>query len=101
MYEIVVHESADDELTAAAVFYELRETDLGTEFLEELSQGFQRIRENPRFYGIHFDEYRSYLMDRFPYSVFYRIDGQQILVFAVAHMRRRPGYWRARDSAEG
>jgi len=33
MYEIVVHESAEEESNAAAVFYESRETDLGKEFL--------------------------------------------------------------------
>jgi hypothetical protein len=42
MYEIVVHETAEEELNAAAVFYESRESDLGNEFLEELSQGFSR-----------------------------------------------------------
>ena len=101
MYEIVVHEIAEEDLIAAAVFYESRETDLGNEFLEELSQSFQRITESPFSYSIHFDEYRRYLMGRFPYGVVYRIEGQQILVFAVAHLRRRPGYWRVRDSKEG
>ena len=96
MYEIVVHESAEEESNAAAVFYESRETDLGKEFLEELSQGFHRITENPLSYSIHFDEYRRYLMGRFPYGVVYRIEGQQILVFAVAHLRRRPRYWKDR-----
>jgi hypothetical protein len=60
MFEIVVHESAEEELIAAAVFYESRETDLGEEFLQELSRGFQRITEHPFSYGIHFDEYRRY-----------------------------------------
>jgi plasmid stabilization system protein ParE len=96
MHEIVVHESAEEELNAAAVFYESRETDLGKEFLEELSLCFRRIREHPFSYSLHFDEYRRYLMGRFPYGVVYRVEGQQVLVFAVAHLRRRPGYWRDR-----
>ena len=93
MYEIVVHEAAEEELNAAAVFYESRESDLGNEFLEELSQGFSRIGEHPLSYSVHFDDYRRYLMNRFPYSVVYRIEQDAILVFAVAHLRRRPGYW--------
>ncbi len=99
MFEIVVHKSAEEELIAAAVFYESRETDLGAEFLLELSQGFQRITEHPFSYSIHFDEYRRYLMGRFPYGVVYRIEGEQIIVFAVANLRRRPGYWRDRAQA--
>lgn len=98
MYEIVVHESAEEDLIAAAVFYESRETDLGNEFLEELSQSYQRIAENPFSFSIHFDEYRRCLMDRFPYGIVYRVEGDQVLVFAVAHSRRRPGYWRKRVS---
>jgi plasmid stabilization system protein ParE len=94
MYEIVVQESAEEESIAAAVFYESREPHLGEEFLEELSQSFHRVTENPFSYSIYFDNYRRYLMSRFPYAVVYRIEGQRILVFAVAHLRRRPGYWR-------
>ena len=85
MYEIVVHQSAEEELSVAAVFYESRETGLGEEFLEELSQSFHRIKEHPFSYSIHFDEYRRYLMGRFPYAVVYGIEGQLVLVFAVAH----------------
>lgn len=99
MYEIVVHESAGEELTAAAVFYESRETDLGAEFLHELSQSFGLIRAHPFAYSLYFDEYRRYLMSRFPYSVVYRIEGHLVLVFAIAHLRRRPGYWRDRAYA--
>lgn len=47
MYEIVVHEAAEEELNAAAVFYESRESDLGNEFLEELSQGFPASENIP------------------------------------------------------
>jgi plasmid stabilization system protein ParE len=101
MFEIVVHESAAEDLIGAAVFYESRETDLGNEFLEELSQSFERIIKSPFAYSSYFDEYRRYLMGRFPYSVVYRIEGHQILVFAVAHLHRQPGYWRARDWREG
>lgn len=96
MYEIVIHENADEDLVAAAVFYESRETDLGQEFLEELSHCFRRIAENPFSYSLHFDDYRRYLMGRFPYGVVYRIEGQKVLVVAVAHLRRRPGYWKDR-----
>jgi plasmid stabilization system protein ParE len=81
------------------VFYESRETNLGEVFLQELSRGFQRITEHPFSYSIHFDEYRRYLMVRFPYGVVYLVEGERVLVFAVAHLRRRPGYWRNRAQA--
>ena len=96
MHEIVVHESAEEELIAAALYYELREPDLGEEFLKELTLSFQRMREHPLSYSLVFDEYHRCLMARFPYSIVYRTEGAKVLVFAVAHLRRRPGYWRDR-----
>ena len=72
--------------------------DLGGEFLEELSLSFQRITEHPFSYSLYFDEYRRYLLNRFPYGVVYRVEGTRVLVFAVTHLRRRPGYWRDRAS---
>ena len=100
MYEIVVHESAHEELNAAAVFYESREPNLGEEFLQELSQSFQKIKSRPFSYGIYFDDYRRCLMSRFPFQVVYDIQGTVIAVLAVAHLRRRPGYWRDRSNPE-
>jgi hypothetical protein len=47
MLEIVVHESAQEELNAAAIFYESRESNLGQEFLEDFNQAFavsKRVR---------------------------------------------------------
>ena len=34
-----------------------------------------------------------------PYGLLYRIEGERIFVVAVAHVRRRPGYWRHREPA--
>jgi hypothetical protein len=36
------------------------------------------------------------LLKIFPYQLIYRVDGDEIRVFAVAHVRRRPGHWRRR-----
>jgi len=39
---------------------------------------------------------RRYLLQRFPFSVVYRVEARRILIVAVAHARRRPSYWRSR-----
>jgi len=36
-------------------------------------------------------------LPRFPYIVFYVVDDEEVEVVAVAHGRRRPGYWLPRD----
>jgi hypothetical protein len=32
----------------------------------------------------------------FPYRLIYRVEGEEIRIYAVAHVRRKPGYWRRR-----
>jgi hypothetical protein len=39
---------------------------------------------------------RTYLLQRFPFSVVYRVEARRILIVAVAHARRRPGSWKSR-----
>ncbi len=52
MSEIVVHESADEELRAAAVFYDSRESGLGEQFLDEISLGLEKILDHPLSHGV-------------------------------------------------
>ena len=40
--------------------------------------------------------FRRILLDRFPYQLIYRVEGDEIVIYAVAHQKRRPGYWRKR-----
>ena len=38
------------------------------------------------------------MIEDFPYALIYRVSGQTITIFAVAHASRKPGYWRGRVS---
>lgn len=100
MHEIVVHEEADEELKAAAVFYESREEGLGNQFLNEVASGFDKIQSFPFSRAVLFDEIRSCLLRRFPYTVVYRVELNRIFVLAVAHLHRRPLYWRNRAQVD-
>ena len=41
-------------------------------------------------------ELRRRLVRRFPFGILYRIEPEEIVIVAVAHLRRKPGYWRER-----
>ena len=97
MLEIELHQDADDELKAAAVFYELRLTGLGESFLARVSEGFDLIRKNPLAGQLLFDDFRRILTRQFPYSLVYRVEAERVYVIAVAHWSRRPGYWKGRS----
>jgi toxin ParE1/3/4 len=97
MLEITFHEDADNELKAAAVFYESRQAGLGDLFLERIDQGLDLIRAQPRAGQQLFDEFHRILTRQFPYSIVYRVAGDQIFIIAIAHWSRRPGYWKDRS----
>jgi len=39
---------------------------------------------------------RRFLLTGFPFALAYVVDGDSVTVLAVAHLRRRPGYWLGR-----
>ena len=96
MPEVTLHEGADEEFKAAAVFYESRRPGLGELFVQRVVEGFDAILTHPLSGQIVFDEFRRHLIRQFPYSVVYRIEDEHTFVLAVAHWSRRPGYWKTR-----
>ncbi|KFI36846.1 hypothetical protein HX99_00465 [Peptococcaceae bacterium SCADC1_2_3] len=71
MYEIEFHLDADEEMKAAAFYYEERVAGLGSDFLDEIERGVNRIRQFPFLSLIYKCEYRRYLLKRFPYGLIY------------------------------
>ena len=64
--------------------------------LEELGKALARIGAEPGLGTPAKGGMRVLPIHRFPYSVVYRVQGDQIRVIAVAAQRRRPGFWRGR-----
>ena len=96
MPAIVFHTDAAAEMQAAAAYYARRAPGLGEAFLDEIEQGLWRIQEFPRLWPVYEGAYRRYLLQRFPYGLMYRLDPEEIFILAVAHLHRRPGYWKNR-----
>lgn len=90
------HPDADDELAEAASFYESRVRGLGKSFAGEVGRTISFIREFPDAGSPSGSAARKVLVDRFPYSIVYRHIEDSVVIVAVAHVRRRPGYWRRR-----
>jgi len=90
------HSEAEAELSEAASFYESRLVGLGTSFSAEVKTSVGFIRAYPDAGSPLGSKLRTVVIKRFPYSVIYRREEQIIYVVAVAHHRRRPGYWKGR-----
>jgi len=90
------HPDAEAELAEAADYYEARRPGLGKIFAAEVTRTISLIREYPDSGAPVGASRRRMLVRRFPYTIVYRQDGDSLLVVAVAHQSRRPGYWRGR-----
>ncbi len=77
-------------------FYKERAEDLAANFYAEFKRAREEIAAFPEFWGPVGGCYRRKLLGRYPYGVIYRIEGDEILIVALAHTSRRPGYWRGR-----
>jgi plasmid stabilization system protein ParE len=92
----VVLDAADAELVEAAKFYERKARGLGADFLHEVEHAIRRLAEYPEAGASLPDGFRRRLLRRFPYGVLYKVEENEIVIAAVMHLRRRPGYWRGR-----
>ena len=84
------------EAVEAQEFYAAQRPGLGDEFAAELDKAMMRIAAYPTVWPPFSGRTRRYLMDRFPYSVVYQLNGETARVVAVFHQHRRPGVWRSR-----
>ena len=94
-------EEALEEAEAAARWYAERSASAAAGFSEEIDTAESAISDFPTARP-HFDHgTRRYLLRRYPFSVIYRVESTGILIVAVAHGHRRPGYWKSRLTMPG
>jgi plasmid stabilization system protein ParE len=91
-----VLEVAQQELDEAVSYYNGQVAGLGDAFLLEAVAAIERIRQFPDAWHPLGENVRRCRLRRFPYGLIYHADEAGVLVVAVAHTHRRPGYWRDR-----
>ena len=89
---------AEEEMNVSAHYYNQQASGLGLDFLEEIEHSLNFIKENPERCPIYDEGIRKYNTRRFPFSIYYvyEKDEDKVLIIAVAHQKRRPGYWKQR-----
>jgi plasmid stabilization system protein ParE len=92
-----ISEEAEAEMAEAARWYETHRAGLGTEFLDAVDAAVARITEAPHLGSLVPDvgdeSIRRRPVGRFPYHVVYLELSDRLQILAIAHDRRRPGYW--------
>ena len=91
---VIFHRLALREYRGAIANYRRQDVDVARRFVSAVDDGAARIDRAPSIGSPCFGPYRWLRVRRFPYLLYYReLTPTLTLIYAVAHTRRRPGYW--------
>jgi toxin ParE1/3/4 len=90
------HPEALEEYQEAALYYAERDPAVALRFVEAIEDAIRRILGSPLAWRVLEDDVRRCLTRVFPYGVLYTVEADHILIVAVMHGSREPGYWKRR-----
>ena len=70
---------------------------VGAAFLLCVEEVIERIGRTPEMYAVVYQDIRRALTRRFPYALYYRVEGNEVVVVGVLHTRRDPREWQAQS----
>lgn len=96
MWPVRFTPAARAELIDAQDWYEAEAPGLGRRFRAEIDRAVQRIATSPRQFPVVFKTLRRARAKKFPYGLFFAIEGDTLLVVACFHSSREPQQWQRR-----
>lgn len=98
MPELLFHPETAEEIKSSFNWYQEQAKGLGHDFIQELDGAFNSIQSLPTTWPKFGKFHRRFVLSRFPYSVIYKnVALDKILVVAIMHNHRKPGYWSERN----
>lgn len=97
MLPIKLLDEAELEGGNAIDWYERREPGLGIAFRKSVENLISSIQKRPlTFPVVHRSDVRTAKVKRFPYTIFFAVQTDRILIFSIFHNSRNPMIWRGR-----
>ncbi len=93
---IRLRSETEQEIEDAFEYYRRQSPDAAVRFLNAITQSIRKIQNNPRLYPSYTKNTRRRILGSFPFSVIYQEKEEVILIVAIAHAKRREGYWMKR-----
>ncbi|MFK7908966.1 MAG: type II toxin-antitoxin system RelE/ParE family toxin [Akkermansiaceae bacterium] len=94
-----LHPEADAEGIEAAQYIREDDSCQAELFKEALLNALDWARSQPLIFRCFEDDFRKVKVGKFRYSLVFRIRGDEVQILAVAHMSRKPGYWKDRANS--
>ena len=87
-WRLIVRPNAESDLSEAARWYESQRQHLGGQFLDEMGHAISSLANSPLRHPEYYRGFRRVQTRRFPYKIFYRIEGSDVIVVRVLHAKR-------------
>ena len=94
---LVLQPEAEDDIRSARRWYERQSPGLGNEFLRAVEASLAKVERTPELYATVDQATRRARVRRFPFAVYYEIEAERIVIYAVWHYRRDPTEWQQRS----
>lgn len=94
--KIIVSNDADTDMRKAVVWLHDRSPELPQRFSIEFENVLKSITDHPEMYPVVYRRFRRAPLRRFPYSVFYTVERDAILIVGVVHQARDESTWKRR-----
>lgn len=95
-HTVVVRPKAEEDVYLAAQWYEEQRSGLGSLFAQAITSLIDRIADNPAAFPIIRNGMKRAVVRQFPFAIYFRLDGDQVVIIAVLHVRRHPARWQTR-----
>lgn len=93
MTNVIICSAAEVDFTESLKWYAEQSIEAANDFDTEFDSAISQIAADPERFPMCDARHRYYLLRRFPFRIIYRITNSEIVVIAVAHGSRSPGYW--------
>jgi toxin ParE1/3/4 len=85
---------AEHEYVESMLFY-LEESPMAADdFIQEVETALLEIAEFPERYAIAESDVRAKVLNKFPFTIFYRLKAEEVVVSSISHQKRNEGHWR-------
>ncbi len=93
-YTLIVKPEAELDILKSAQWYENKQENLGSRFLDLVSDKTHLVIDNPLHYQIRYKTTRLALVDHFPYAIHFLVEEDRIIILAVLGTRENPQKWK-------
>ena len=88
-WRVIIRPNAEADLAEAQAWYESQRAGLGDELLNEIRRAVSLLADDPERRPFYYRDFRRLLTRRFPYKLFYRVEGDRVIVFRILHAKRK------------